>query len=990
MQLIIISLLLILFPTIANATTRYSRPDGGTAAQCTGTTDAAYPGSGSAQACAHKHPFYTLGWYSGGSEASPTGGQAGTLVGGDTLIIKQGSYQMGNDSNTTGMFTNCGANTTTCKSRPIPSGGGTSAPTRIIGCSVTGCTGAKSTYPELWGSGRVEHVLSVKGSSYVEIKYLNITDHATCGFNHNLYSCGSADINELSAVDGILVRFSTGIVLQNDWVHGFYRYGLYGGNVNGLRVSDSNIDVNSMGGWNGDSCDSSTCGQSGVIFFSGSTSPTSTSAVASVDWNGCVESASTPGTPASQGCYGQDQGGYGDGIGTNSSVGTWIFDQVDVSHNTSDGIDLLYLNRSGLSGGTVSVKRSRLEGNAGNQMKGPNSMTLEDNVIGGNCGFFKGQSFTKTSFASSACTNNVCNFNSCRAHGNPIVLAWRNNTTITPKIYSNTITSNGDGAVLIEGPETAPCPSGNTIQFKNNTVVGGRVWDDDTANNSTGGNRRTHLFYNSAKGDNGTECVPTFVGDYNVCSGEFHNNETCTSTVSSPHTMSPGVNNIYVSSSSNVHTGTITQGPTNYYLGTNYIDQLTIKSTSAAINRSDETISGTDSLDYNAFNRGSSWDAGGLEFGTTGGGPSPTCGDGSVVAPEVCDGTNVTDTAGVTHTCASEGFTSGTLTCNGSCNGYNTSSCVTSLCGNSSIDSGEQCDTANIGTATCSSLGFSGGGTPGCSSCVLTQGTCVNSTPVVCGDGVQGAGEECDPSPGNTTNGDGCSSRCESEVALYELFLTYTDGDSATYIDTHTNYAQISGMTRTADAYLRKDFGASYFTGDFTQDITVKVDSCTDDGAGHGGILGAWGMSMTARTGIKDMTNNTDGTAFYMYCLSSAAQYKWSLIVNGSATTYEYNDPTPVNIRYVRMARTSGIITAKVYSDAARTNLLATLTSASDTHAYRYFYGPISYNTANAGTTASGKVSNYNLTAGSVVIPPPPASAGTTFVGCKCTGCQVQ
>ena len=42
------------------ATTYYVRTDGGDASQCTGRADAAYPGSGTGQACAWKHPFYAL------------------------------------------------------------------------------------------------------------------------------------------------------------------------------------------------------------------------------------------------------------------------------------------------------------------------------------------------------------------------------------------------------------------------------------------------------------------------------------------------------------------------------------------------------------------------------------------------------------------------------------------------------------------------------------------------------------------------------------------------------------------------------------------------------------------------------------------------------------------------------------------------------------------------------------------------------------------
>ena len=75
----------------ALATTWYVRTDGGTATQCTGTTDAAYPGSGNGQACAFNHPYWAL------PPASQSGKSpiAGKLQPGDTLVIGSGSYMMG-------------------------------------------------------------------------------------------------------------------------------------------------------------------------------------------------------------------------------------------------------------------------------------------------------------------------------------------------------------------------------------------------------------------------------------------------------------------------------------------------------------------------------------------------------------------------------------------------------------------------------------------------------------------------------------------------------------------------------------------------------------------------------------------------------------------------------------------------------------------------------------------------------------------------------
>lgn len=84
----------------------------------------------------------------------------------------------------------------------------------------------------------------------------------------------------------------------------------------------------------------------------------------------------------------------------------------------------------------------------------------------------------------------------------------------------------------------------------------------------------------------------------------------------------------------------------------------------------------------------------------------PTCGNNVAEGFELCDGT---DTDG--WSCSHFGFTGGTLLCNGTCNGFDTSGCTGSgpVCGNGIIDSGEECDGANLGGQTCEGLGFAGG-----------------------------------------------------------------------------------------------------------------------------------------------------------------------------------------------------------------------------------------------------------------------------------------
>jgi hypothetical protein len=91
------------------------------------------------------------------------------------------------------------------------------------------------------------------------------------------------------------------------------------------------------------------------------------------------------------------------------------------------------------------------------------------------------------------------------------------------------------------------------------------------------------------------------------------------------------------------------------------------------------------------------------------------CGDGSMDAGEECDG----DARGGA-TCRSLGFARGTLSCT-QCH-LDPSTCV--ACGNDVINGKEQCDGQDLGGRTCEALGFTGG-TPGCSSrCRLDTSGC--------------------------------------------------------------------------------------------------------------------------------------------------------------------------------------------------------------------------------------------------------------------------
>lgn len=160
---------------------------------------------------------------------------------------------------------------------------------------------------------------------------------------------------------------------------------------------------------------------------------------------------------------------------------------------------------------------------------------------------------------------------------------------------------------------------------------------------------------------------------------------------------------------------------------------------------------------------------------------NPKCGDGAKnQASEQCDGA---DHGGATCSSIVGQGSQGQLTCNADCT-LNASACTASaFCGNGKVDAGESCDGADFGGKTCATvLGDSKAtGSLSCSSCALVSSGC--SIPPYCGDGKLAAGEECDD--GNVAGGDGCSATCVAECLPGELKLgTHCYGE---YADTSGN-----------------------------------------------------------------------------------------------------------------------------------------------------------------------------------------------------------
>ncbi|RME86382.1 MAG: right-handed parallel beta-helix repeat-containing protein, partial [Caldilineae bacterium] len=389
--------------TLPSSTTYYIRPDGGSAAQCSGLVDAPYPGSGTSQPCAWDHPFRAL----------PPDGTP-RIRGGDTLIIAPGSYRMGYGApEAAGDGAHCSPDYPwDCTLPAIPSGPDAAHPTRILGQGWdSGCANP----PELWGTERSDHILDLRGSSHVQIACLEITDHAGCvEFHSGGLACPRQSYPYGDwAGTGIVAADSSDVTLRDLNIHGLADAGIRGGRLHNWTLERVRLVGNGWVGWDGD------------IDGNDSNSGTLTFRRWTVEWNGCAET--WPGQQPA-GCWAQSAGGYGDGVGTGATGGDWLIEDSTFSHNTSDGLDLLYHSL----GGSITLRRVRAEGNAGNPVKVTGQTRLENSVLIANCAFFDGQPFTY-------------NVDPCRALGNALELNFMGGETMT--LVNNTIYGQGDGLV---------------------------------------------------------------------------------------------------------------------------------------------------------------------------------------------------------------------------------------------------------------------------------------------------------------------------------------------------------------------------------------------------------------------------------------------------------------------------------------------------------------------------------------------------------------
>lgn len=434
-----IKLLLVLNILIFNSSQAaefFVRPDGGSWTQCDGSVNGAYSAGITDRKCAVKHLFELL---------DPQTRTTIRISGGDIINVmnnqdgSRAEYEMGRH----GSYVNGNCNSSWnygCYMPSVPAGAAGN-PTIIRGEGWnTGCQNP----PQLWGSGRATQIFTLSNTQHVQLSCMEITDHSSCisaaGYPDKSLVCDrSSPYTKPFADRGMYMTDSSNITLTDLTISGLNN-GIKAGRLGDVTLERVHLFANNSAGWEGDLADGSgNSSNTGTVTFKDS----------AITFSGCglIYNPGQADHGKPHACAKQDIGGYGDGLGTAKTAGNWIFDNVKVMHNNSDGLDLLYHEL----GGKVTIKNSRIEGNAGNQLKISGNTEIVNNIVMGNCGWNSRQDAALGA-----------NGENCRAGGTALVLQW-SNADDTAIVLNNSISSEGD--CLLQGGQRSGVTVGAQSQI---------------------------------------------------------------------------------------------------------------------------------------------------------------------------------------------------------------------------------------------------------------------------------------------------------------------------------------------------------------------------------------------------------------------------------------------------------------------------------------------------------------------------------------------
>ncbi len=173
-----------------------------------------------------------------------------------------------------------------------------------------------------------------------------------------------------------------------------------------------------------------------------------------------------------------------------------------------------------------------------------------------------------------------------------------------------------------------------------------------------------------------------------------------------------------------------------------------------------------------------------------------------------------------------------------------------------------------------------------------------------------------------------------ADFTAIEDFTTYTEVDPFGKIVVTPNRSAFNSLGHASPSYVYKDFGAGYFSGDFTHYFTFSLTTGI-----NGGRMSVWGLSNDIGNGHQV----TDGL-FVQLRKVNAPSPLWRLNLSEKGGSYSYHiGLSPGSTYYAKVTRVGGTLAIYLYSDPARTALVGSTSVGVTTTGYRYLYATQNY-----------------------------------------------
>ncbi len=221
-----------------------------------------------------------------------------------------------------------------------------------------------------------------------------------------------------------------------------------------------------------------------------------------------------------------------------------------------------------------------------------------------------------------------------------------------------------------------------------------------------------------------------------------------------------------------------------------------------------------------------------------------------------------------------------------------------------------------------------------------------------------------------------------------ENFNTFSETDPNSRITRTSSKVTWTNMTRDESAFVDLDKGVGFFGASFIHTLHVKITAATTSSS----LMGAVWMVATEEADYNAIRQNAASNALALEFYRSGTQPRFALNENvGSGNTLSANFDATLNVDYfMTITRdedtgANGTLTCAIYSDAARTNLLDTLSvTLTVNNNFQFLYGMASgdFNNANvwSGFTENLDITN-NTGAPQVSTQLPTAITATTATG---------